>query len=230
MPAFAPLGDRCVRAGFGDRPDEGLGRAILAWCLALDEARIPGVLEWVPSYTAATVFYDPRVIRYAPLCEKLAGIAVGPASLPLRRARKLVLPVRYGGEDGPDLGFVARHAGMTEGEVVERHARGSYSVAMIGFAPGFPYLTGLDPALACPRLDRPRSLVPQGSVGIGGEQTGIYSLSSPGGWRIIGRTPVLLFDPVHRPPSLLSMGDLVRLLPVEEPFREGIYEPVWEER
>ena len=121
--------------------------------------------------------------------------------------------VRYGGEDGPDLAAVAEYAGLSPRQVVERHAAGEYRVAMLGFAPGFPYLLGLDPRIAMPRLSTPRQRVEAGSVGIGGTQAGIYPRSGPGGWRIIGRTDAVLFDPARDPPSLLAPGDRVRFVP-----------------
>ncbi|HLO67907.1 MAG TPA: 5-oxoprolinase subunit PxpB, partial [Holophaga sp.] len=121
---------------------------------------------------------------------------------------------RYGGEDGPDLEAVARHCGLAPEEVARRHAGATYRVHFLGFAPGFPYLGGLDPALAAPRLDAPRTRVPAGSVGIAGAQTGIYPLESPGGWRLIGRTPLVLFDPRRPEPCLLRPGDLLRFVEV----------------
>jgi KipI family sensor histidine kinase inhibitor len=122
------------------------------------------------------------------------------------------IAVHYGGEHGPDLDALAEHAGLPSRDVIELHAAGEYRVAMLGFSPGFPYLLGLDPRLAMPRLDTPRTRVPAGSVGIGGAQTGIYPQSGPGGWRIIGRTTLALFDPLHDPPTLLAPGDRVRFI------------------
>jgi KipI family sensor histidine kinase inhibitor len=127
------------------------------------------------------------------------------------------IPVAYGGEAGPDLESAAAELGMTPTQLAQRHAAGEYTVAMIGFAPGFPYLLGLDPALALPRLPTPRTAVPAGSVGIGGAQTGIYPRESPGGWRVIGCTPLALFDPAREPPALLAPGDRVRFVRVERP-------------
>jgi len=133
---------------------------------------------------------------------------------PLPQARRVEIPVCYGGEWGPDLDFVARHAGLTTAEVIRRHAAAEYTVYMMGFLPGFPYLGGLDVSIAAPRLETPRRRVPAGSVGIAGEQTGIYPLASPGGWRLIGRTEVALFDLTARPPCLLAPGDQVQFIPI----------------
>ena len=124
------------------------------------------------------------------------------------------IPVRYGGADGPDLDGVAYHAGLDADAVVRMHADAEYTVHMIGFAPGFPYLAGLPPQLATPRRASPRARVPAGSVGIAGSQTGIYPLSTPGGWRLIGRTDARLFRPAHEPPTLLAVGDRVRFVPI----------------
>ncbi|KHN54803.1 hypothetical protein OI70_15825 [Dickeya fangzhongdai] len=132
--------------------------------------------------------------------------------------RDVTIPVIYGGEQGPDLNVVAEHCGMTAQQVVERHAAGRYVVYFLGFQPGFPYLGGLDEALSTPRRAEPRVLVPAGSVGIGGSQTGVYPLSTPGGWQLIGRTSLALFQPTQTPPTLLRPGDRVRFVPQ----REGI--------
>ena len=129
-------------------------------------------------------------------------------------ARIVEIPVCYGGEYGPDIGDVAARAGLGEGAVAARHAAASYRVAMLGFSPGFPFLLGLPPELACPRRDTPRASVPAGSVGIAGAQTGVYPLESPGGWRIIGRTPLALFDVLREPPALLQPGDRVRFVAI----------------
>ncbi|MCX6630649.1 MAG: 5-oxoprolinase subunit PxpB, partial [Candidatus Solibacter sp.] len=130
--------------------------------------------------------------------------------------RHIEIPVRYGGEFGPDLSDVARHTGLTEERVVQLHSAAEYLVYFVGFATCFPYLGGLPPELATPRLAAPRKHVPVGSVAIGGAQAGIYPLASPGGWRLIGRTRLLLFDPSACPPPLLRMGDRVRFVPVTE--------------
>jgi KipI family sensor histidine kinase inhibitor len=133
-----------------------------------------------------------------------------------REPRLVEIPVRYGGESGPDLADVARHAGLSEERVVELHSAGEYLVYFVGFATCFPYLGGLPPELATPRLAAPRKYVPAGSVAIGGSQAGIYPLGSPGGWRLIGRTPLQLFDPAVSPPPLLRMGDRVHFVPVRD--------------
>ncbi len=211
MGRIQPLGDTALRFEIGQGIDPEVNRRVRAACAGIERAAIPGVVECVPSYAAVTVHYRPHVVRYGELCGKLAALAAGEAGVP--EGELVTLPVIY---DGPDLAFVAEHARMSAGEVIELHSRPEYLVYMIGFAPGFPYLGGLDEKLATPRLERPRISVPAGSVGIGGAQTGVYPVESPGGWRLIGRTSVVLYDPKREPPSLLAAGDRVRFRPVKE--------------
>jgi inhibitor of KinA len=178
------------------------------------------MVELVPAYTAVAVHYDPLAFSdaaggpfagvAAALEKRLAHIKVAPPP----PGRLVEVPVHYGGKDGPDLDEVAQHAGMSADEVVRTHASAEYSVYMIGFAPGFPYLAGLPERIGMPRRTSPRVAVPAGSVGIGGLQTGIYPLETPGGWRIIGRTSLRLFRPEDDPPTLLQLGDRVRFVPV----------------
>lgn len=215
-PDFKPLGDSAVRVGFGERIDPLLNRAVRRFMLRVQRARLHGVAECVSTYAAVTVYYQPARVRYAPLCAKLLELAkdTQPAALP--PASRVILPVCYGGSLGPDLDFAARHANLPNVEFIRRHCAPDYLVYMLGFAPGFAYLGGLDPDLQCPRHITPRLSVPAGSVGIGGEQTGVYPLASPGGWRLLGRTPVRLFDPGRQPEVLLQAGDLLRFKPVDE--------------
>jgi KipI family sensor histidine kinase inhibitor len=171
----------------------------------------------VPAYASLAVFFDPARIdpdaaRAWIAAHDTGGNLEAPASPP----RIVEIPVRYGGAFGEDLDAAAAELGMSADALAARHRDPLYTVAMIGFAPGFPYLSGLDPALALPRLATPRTRVPAGSVGIGGAQTGIYPRESPGGWRLIGRTPLTLFDPLRRSPSLLAPGDRVRFVAVDD--------------
>jgi inhibitor of KinA len=188
-------------------------------CAAIEAASLPGVRELVPAYTTVTVHYDPAALVHAgaPADDLPGWLGVrlgqalarsGKAKLP--SAREIEVPVCYGGEFGPDLARVAAQAKLSPEEVIRRHAKADYRVAMVGFAPGFPYLIGLPQELATPRHARPRTQVPAGSVGIAGEQTGIYPLATPGGWNLIGRTALPLFDPLADPPAKLQVGDRVR--------------------
>lgn len=201
----------------GDRLDPGLVARVQALA-RLAAARLGAeVEEIVPGYRSLLVLHDPLAVPRAGLVRRLEALAAeaerAPAPLPGRTVR---IPVRYGGADGPDLEEVARRAGLSPAEVVRRHAAVPYPVCFLGFTPGFPYLSGLDPRLATPRLDSPRARIPAGSVAIGGEQTGVYPVESPGGWRLIGRTALRLFDPDREDPFLLAAGDEVLFLPVEE--------------
>jgi inhibitor of KinA len=210
-----PLGDTALRIQLGEGIDPDVNRRVLAACAALDRAALRGVVEWVPSYTGVTIYYQPHVVRYAELSGLVESAVAAGETIPLPAACRITLPVLYGGEQGPDLGFVAEQHRLSVQEVIELHSRPDYLVYMIGFAPGFPYLGGLSEQLATPRLEKPRLSVPRGSVGIGGPQTGVYSVDSPGGWRLIGRTPVLLYDPARKRPALLQAGDRVRFRPVD---------------
>lgn len=173
-----------------------------------------GILNLHPAFVSVLIEFDPRLRTHAEI-ESLVRDRM--ASAPAREAdppRLVEIPVHYGGEEGPDLEDVACHAGLSAREVTEIHAAAEYEVAFVGFSTCFPYLSGLPPAIATPRLKAPRKHVPAGSVAIGGAQGGIYPLASPGGWRLIGRTPLSLFDPQAEPPALLRMGDRVRFVPI----------------
>lgn len=215
-----PLGECAALVTLGAAIDEATHRLVrAAWTRLLAEP-MRGTLDLVPGFASIAIHYDPAQ-RGAPhsfddlraeLERRLADMDA--AELPA--ARVVEIPVEYGGSAGPDLAHVAEHAGLTPQEVVEIHAGGEYLVHMVGFAPGFPYLGGLDARLSCPRRGTPRTRVPAGSVGIGGSQTGVYPLESPGGWNLIGRTPLVLFDPARDPPALLRTGDRVRFVPLRE--------------
>jgi KipI family sensor histidine kinase inhibitor len=173
-----------------------------------------GLGEAVPGYSTLLVHYDPLVLNYAEVEARVRACLISD-SVSLRQPRRVEIPVVYGGKEGPDLDFVVQHSGLSAEEVVRIHTSREYPVFLMGFTPGFPYLGGMDPAIAAPRLPTPRSRVPAGSVGIAGAQTGVYPLESPGGWRIIGRTPLRLFDPLRAEPFLLAPGDLVRFISIE---------------
>jgi inhibitor of KinA len=209
-----PLGDTALRIQLGEGIDPALNRRVRAACAALERAALPGVVEWVPSYAAITVHYQPHLIRFQELCRRVEAVVAASQDVAVPAGKLVTLPVLYGGDQGPDLAFVAEHHRLHVEEVIELHSSPEYLVYMIGFAPGFPYLGGLSEKLATPRLEKPRLSVPKGSVGIGGSQTGVYSVDSPGGWRLIGRTPVLLYDPKRNPPALLEAGDRLLFRPV----------------
>ncbi len=222
-PHFYPLGDAAVVLEFGQAIAPATHHLIRAFAQLLTQHPPPGLREVVPAFTTLTVYYDPWALRhnraelpYEQVVSALQGL------LPAAQAAATVavpgplveVPVCYGGDHGPDLELVARHAQLSPAEVIARHAAPDYLVYMVGFAPGFPYLGGLDARLATPRRAEPRPLVPAGAVGIAGAQTGVYSLPTPGGWQLIGRTPRRLFDPARTPPSLVQAGDRLRFVPV----------------
>ena len=184
-------------------------------CLAVDRARPDGVRDLVPTYRSLLVNYDPRVTTFDALGERLADLETRPRRTRRhrRRAWSRSRPPTAA-TFGPDLPFVAEHAGLTEDEVVAIHSGANYLVYMMGFSPGFTYLGGMSERIAAPRLKTPRTAIPAGSVGIAQQQTGIYPVESPGGWQLIGRTPVSLFDPSRHPPVVVEAGDYIRFVPV----------------
>ena len=211
---FLPVGDLAVRVAFGAEISPQINDRIRRFCHRLEVELIRGVIEWVPGYAAVTVYYQPWVIGYEALCGELAWrVGRGKDAL-LPQARQVEIPVCYGGDWGPDLEEVAAAHDLTPAQVIERHAAGDYLVYFLGFLPGFPYLGGLDPSLATPRRATPRLQVPAGAVGIAGAQTGLYPMKTPGGWQIIGRTPLRLYDPARQPPALLAAGDPVRFVSI----------------
>ena len=209
-----PASDRSLLLCCGDEIsfDAHLAVARLTRCLQ----GVRGILNLHPAYSSVLVDFDPRLRSHAQVEALVRERLASHADQAPPEPRRVEIPVCYGGESGPDLRDVARHTGLTEERVVELHAAAEYLVYFVGFATCFPYLGGLPPELATPRLPAPRKHVPVGSVAIGGAQAGIYPLSSPGGWRLIGRTRLRLFDPSASPPPLLRMGDRVRFVPVPE--------------
>jgi KipI family sensor histidine kinase inhibitor len=208
-----PLGDSGLLIHLGETVDAALNARVHALAGRLRAARLDGVVDIVPGYASvAAVFGADADARdtAARIQTLLEFDGARRAGAPPAAPRTVVIPVCYGGDFGPDLAHVARHAGLAADVVIARHAAGDYRVAMLGFQPGFPYLIGLDAALATPRHATPRPRVAAGSVGIGGAQTGVYPGAAPGGWQLIGRTPLAMFDAARRPPALLAPGDRVR--------------------
>ena len=204
--------DRALLFAFGDELSFDSHLAVVRLTRCLQGVR--GILNLHPAYTSVLVDFDPRLRSHSQVEELVRGALAAQADEAPPEPRLVEIPVRYGGESGPDLSDVARHTGLTEERVIQLHAAAEYLVYFVGFATCFPYLGGLPPELATPRLAAPRKHVPAGSVAIGGAQAGIYPLASPGGWRLIGQTGVKLFDPAASPPPLLRMGDRVRFVPV----------------
>jgi len=221
-PSFEPLGESTLLVRFGSCIDASLNARVHATVAALRAAALPGVGDIAPAYASLALRYHPATWAEggASPWRNLAG-AVGAViehapAFEKANPRTIVIPVRYGGGHGPDLEPLASLLGLSPRQLAERHAGGEYRVAMLGFAPGFPYLLGLDPALHAPRLANPRVRVPRGSVAIGGAQTGIYPSELPGGWQLIGRTPLALFDAAREPACLLAAGDAVHFRAIDE--------------
>lgn len=210
LPRIAPLGDTALSVTFADRLDDQARDRVLALGETLRRARTPGIEELVPAYVTLTVRYQPSEIDYTTLRDLVRRALSAPIDPgPERIGHLIEIPVIY---DGPDLEEVAKATGLDPVEVVERHRGREYRVALLGFVPGWAYLAELDPVLVLPRRSAPRARVPAGSVAIAGAQTGIYPAATPGGWHLIGRTRLPMFDPARHPPNLLAVGDRVRFV------------------
>ena len=217
-----PLGETALLVRFGDGLDPAVNTRVHAAASALRVAHLPGLVDIAPAYATLALHYEPAAWLDANgghswrTFEAAVRSVLGspPAQAPLE-THIVDIPVCYGGEFGPDLDALAAHAGLAPSDVITRHTAATYTVAMLGFAPGFPYLFGLDRALHMSRRASPRTHVPAGSVAIGGAQTGIYPSELPGGWQLIGRTPTVLFEPARDPPSLLMPGDHVRFVAID---------------
>lgn len=207
-----PASDRSLLVAFGESISVETHRRVFHLTRELEGVR--GILNLHPAYASLLVEFDPRLRDHARIeALVLQCVAIEATGGHAGESRLVEIPVRYGGEFGPDLADVARHTGLASERIVEMHAAAEYLVYFLGFAPGFAYLGGLPPELATPRLSAPRKRVPAGSVAIGGNQTGVYPIASPGGWRIIGHTDATLFDPSAAEPVLLRMGDRLRFVP-----------------
>lgn len=209
-----PEGDSALLIVFGTEISRDTNRLVSAAARRVREQGIRGVVDMIPAFVSLLVCYDPRVISCGALRARLETILQAEAETRETAGRVFEIPVCYGGEFGPDLPFIASHAGLTEREVVDIHTSRDYLVYMLGFLPGFCYLGGLDERIHTPRLETPRLKIPAGSVGIGGSQTGIYPLESPGGWRLMGKTPVRTWDPDRDVPILMQAGDSIRFVEI----------------
>ena len=218
FPRVVPAGDSAILIELGSEIAPEISSMVFALTDLIKDAGLNSGLEVLPTYRSVLVYYDPLVCSYSEMFDAVNGAVerlVEPVNV--NSSLKIIeIPVVYGGDDGPDLDFVADHAGITEDAVIELHSGTDYRVYMLGFSPGFPYLGGLDQRIAAPRLKTPRVLVPAGSVGIAESQTGVYPNAGPGGWRIIGRTSVPLFDVNSSTPSLITPATKVRFIPVDQ--------------
>jgi inhibitor of KinA len=206
---FSPLGDGAIVIEAGTEINEEVQKRVRS-IAALLESRAPAwIVEFIPAFTTVAVFYNPLAASYEAVQTDLEELLQHMEDADQSLSRTVEIPVSYGGDFGPDLEFVAAHNGLTTEQVIEIHTSGTYSVSMIGFAPGFPFISGMSEKIAAPRRDTPRLRIPERTVGIAGKQTGVYPIETPGGWQLIGRTPIRLFRPEQDIPSLLEAGDKI---------------------
>lgn len=233
-PRYLTAGDQGVVVEFGEAIDPAINRRVRDLFLALDAHPVAGIVDLVPTYRSLLITYDPLVLPADRLREALDARLARLAATPAPSPRVLEVPTAYGGAFGPDLAFVATHNGLSEQDVVAIHSGTDYLVYMMGFSPGFPYLGGMSERIATPRLKTPRTAIPAGSVGIAQTQTGIYPVESPGGWQLIGRTPVALFDAGRQPPVFVEAGDYIRFRPISvreyDELAEAIAQGTWQPR
>jgi KipI family sensor histidine kinase inhibitor len=213
---FYLMGDRGLLLEFGDEISSEANEKVRRMTLAIQAASMEGIVETVPTYRSLLILYNPLILSTHEMKKRLQKIEEGLRQTPFPEPKLTRIAVLYGGSYGPDLEEVAKYHQISPEEVVRLHCGKPYFIYMIGFMPGFPYMGELPQELVTPRLKTPRLLVPAGSVAIAQRQTGIYPMESPGGWQILGRTPVKLFDPEKNPPALLQTGDLVQFYPITE--------------
>ena len=215
-PRYLPAGDCALAVEIGDAISPDINRGIRELSIAIETHKIHGVFDLVPTYRSLLVYYDPTIIDFPQLEMELETLRKSSSARVVTEPRIVHIPTYYGGDMGPDLAFVAQHNGLDPNEVVRIHSDTNYLVYMLGFSPGFPYLGGMSERIAAPRLDTPRTIIPAGSVGIADHQTGIYPSETPGGWQLIGRTPLTFFDPVRQRPAMVEPGDYIKFVPIKE--------------
>lgn len=213
---YLVAGDSAVCVEFGNEISPEINKKIRAFKIAVEKSDIPGIVETVPTYRSLLVHYHPEVIGFKALTEEFDKLMGSLSSIPIPPPTVIEIPVLYGGEMGPDIENVAEHNHKTVEEVIKIHTSEEYLIYMIGFIAGFPYLGGMSKEIATPRLKSPRVKIEGGSVGIAGEQTGIYPVASPGGWQLIGRTPLKLYDAEREKPVLLEAGQYIKFAAVTE--------------
>ncbi|MFI3200692.1 MAG: 5-oxoprolinase subunit PxpB [Eubacteriales bacterium] len=220
------VGDSAVLVQFEEKIDSQINATITSLVRMVREQQIEGVIDMIPAFCSLLIHYDPRIINYENITKRLSKIME--MDITTESSAKVVyeIPVCYGGEYGPDLENVMEHANLTKEEVIKIHTSKDYLIYMLGFLPGFTYLGGLDERIHTPRLANPRVSIAAGSVGIGGAQTGIYPLDSPGGWQLIGKTPIKTYDPESQPPILFQAGQYICFVPVSSEEYDVILEEV----
>lgn len=213
-----PSGDSAILVRFGTVISEDLNRKVRKLSAQLTGKRIHGITELVPSYSDLMILYDPLIVSFKAIYRIIEKLLQEPWELQEVDSRLIEIPVCYEGSMGPDLEEVSRHTGLSTEEIIQIHTSVTYWVYLLGFTPGFPYLGGMNEEIACPRKSNPRQSIPAGSVGIAGNQTGIYPIDSPGGWQIIGRTPLRLFDSERKDIFLLRTGDRIRFKRIDNEY------------
>jgi len=208
-------GDSAILIEFGKTISPEINSRITAVVQLLRDQHIEGVQDIIPSFCALLINYDPRVLSYEQIKQRVEQLLKAEAKSVVKRKRVFEIPVCYGGSFGPDILNIAQHAGLSVDEVIKIHSSEDYLIYMLGFLPGFCYLGGLDERIHTPRLSSPRLKIPAGSVGIGGSQTGIYPFDSPGGWQLMGMTPIKTYDSDREPAILYESGDFIRFVPID---------------
>lgn len=219
-------GDSSILIEFGKEISPEINRKIKATVQLMKEQHIEGVVDVIPAFCSLLINYDPRVISYDEIRKRMQNLVKVDAKSGEEKKKIYEIPVCYGGEYGPDIENIAANAGLSVEEVIKIHSSRDYLIYMLGFLPGFCYLGGLDERIHTPRLANPRMKINAGSVGIGGSQTGIYPLDSPGGWQLMGMTPVKTYDPDREVPILVEAGDYIRFVPIDEDEYKRIKELV----
>ena len=213
---YRPAGDRGLLVEFGEGIDPKVNAKVRAMAKALEKNRPNGVKEMIPTYRSLLFIYDPGVTNPDLLCNLIENVENKLETIEIEPCKVVEIPVCYGNDFGPDIENVQKTHGLTAEEVIHLHSKTEYLIYMVGFTPGFAFLGGLDEKLYTPRLATPRMLVPQGSVGIANNQTGMYPIASPGGWQLIGKTPLKLFAPDRVNPFLYKAGDKIKFKPISE--------------
>lgn len=211
---FLPCGDSALTVEFSQEINEQTNRKIQFLATQLSSGKVRGIRECVPTFCSLTVYFDSLTISTGKVKRKLTKFIASYKEDTGKQKRIFMIPVCYEDAYAPDLKDVCTLTGLSREEVIAIHSGTDYLIYMLGFLPGFPYLGNMDPRIEAPRLDSPRTRIPAGAVGIGGKQTGIYPLASPGGWRLIGQTPVKVYDPDRADPILYSAGDYIRFYPI----------------
>lgn len=213
-PLFRIAGDRGLLVEYGDVIDPDVNNKVRSMAIIMEKESSKSVIETIPTYRSLLIIYDPAITNPTKLEKEILALEERISQIKIPPPDTVEIPVCYGGEFGPDIQFVADHNSITKDDVIRIHSGAEYQIYMIGFTPGFPFLGGLPKELHTPRLETPRFIVPEGSVGIANNQTGIYPLASPGGWQLIGKTPLKLFAPEHSNPFIYKVGDRIKFKPI----------------